>query len=265
MGTVPDNVRSAPIIAVQASGTVPPEQSFVGGAANAGTVGFRTPASIMLVSKPIRLGGGKVRDVLTFDEVIDLVRARPGLRLIGIDGLSLAGKSTLAGQLAEAAGGACIQLDDFVKPETEWRWHDRPSFPFDYIRYDEFMAAVRHVAENGWCQYRPYNWETGKIEDVDRVVKADGPVIVEGVSALHPDLASLYGLRIWVESDAASTLAASVARGVGNWMHEWEEMFLPSVGLYLETDPRTRADVLAAGRGFAIQSPGVCRGMGTLP
>jgi uridine kinase len=219
--------------------------------------GFRTPASILLVSKPIRPGGGKVRDVLTFDEVIDLVRARPGLRLIGIDGLSLAGKSTLAGQLAEAAGGACIRLDDFVKPEPEWRWHDRPSFPFDYIRYDEFMAAVRRVAENGWCQYRPYNWETGKTEDVDRVVKADGPVIVEGVSALHPDLAPLYGLRIWVESDAASTLAASVARGVGNWMREWEEMFLPSVGLYLETDPRTRADVLAAGRGFALQSPGV--------
>ena len=94
-----------------------------------------------------------MRDVLTFDVVIDLVRARPDLRLIGIDGLSLAGKSTLAGQLAEAAGGACIRLDDFVKPETEWRWHDRPSFPFDYIRYDEFMAAVRRVAENGWCQY----------------------------------------------------------------------------------------------------------------
>src|SRR5271166_593536 len=201
--------------------------------------------------------GGKVRDVLTYDLVIDLVRARPDLRLIGIDGLSLAGKSTLAGQLAMAAGGVCIQLDDFVKPESEWRWHDRPSFPFDYIRYDEFMATVRHVAENGWCQYRPYNWETGMTEDIDRVVKADGPVIVEGVSALHPDLAPLYGLRIWVESDAASTFAASMARGVGAWMREWEELFLPSVGLYLETDPRTRADVLAAGRGFAVQSPGV--------
>jgi uridine kinase len=71
-----------------------------------------------------------VRDVLTFDEVVGLVRARLGLRLIGIDGLPVAGKSTLASQLAEATGGACIHLDDFVKPEAEWRWHNRPSFPF---------------------------------------------------------------------------------------------------------------------------------------
>ena len=35
----------------------------------------------------------------------------------------------------------------------------------------------------------------------------DGPVIVEGVSALHPDLAPLYDLRIWVESDAATVLS----------------------------------------------------------
>jgi uridine kinase len=192
-----------------------------------------------------------VRDVLTFDEVIGLVRAQSDLRLLGIDGLPVAGKSTLASQLAAAAGGACIHLDDFVKPEAEWRWHNRPSFPFDYIRYDEFMAAVRRVSENGWCQYRPYNWETGKTEDADRVVRVDGPVIVEGVSALHPDLAPLYGLRIWVVSDAATMFAACVARGVGDWMRQWEEMFLPSVSLYLETDPQARADVLVTGRGFA--------------
>jgi uridine kinase len=205
----------------------------------------------MPVSKAVGPGGGKVRDVLTFHEVVGLVRAQSGLRLIGIDGLPVAGKSTLASQLVEATDGTCIHLDDFVKPEAEWRWHNQPSFPFDYIRHDEFMGAVTNLAEHGWCQYRPYNWETGKTEDADRVVRADGPVIVEGVSALHPDLAPLYGLCIWVESDATTVLAASVARGVGGWMRQWEEMFLPSVGLYLETDPRARADVLAAGRGFA--------------
>jgi uridine kinase len=119
-----------------------------------------------------------------------------------------------------------------------------------------FVTTSSWAPSRAWLRmagtkFRPYNWETGKTEDADRVVRADGPVIVEGVSALHPDLAPLYGLRIWVESDAATVLAASVARGVGDWMRQWEEMFLPSVRLYLETDPRARADVLAAGRGFA--------------
>ena len=61
---------------------------------------------------------------------------------MAIDGLPLAGKTTLADRLAEAIGGACISLDDFIKPERDWRWRGPCSFPFDYIRYDEFVGAV---------------------------------------------------------------------------------------------------------------------------
>ena len=77
----------------------------------------------------------------------------------------------------------------------------------------------------------------------------DRLVIVEGVSALHVDLAPLYDLRIWVESDAQSTLAACAQRGMGPWAREWRELFLPSVELYLLTKPRERADIVARGRG----------------
>jgi hypothetical protein len=76
-----------------------------------------------------------------------------------------------------------------------------------------------------------------------------GWIIVEGVSALHPDLAPLYDLRIWIESDAASALAALGQRGMGPWAREWRELFLPSVELYLQTKPWERADILARGRG----------------
>jgi hypothetical protein len=81
------------------------------------------------------------------------------------------------------------------------------------------------------------SYRTGERADSDRVVRLDGPVIVEGVTALHPDLAPLYDLRVWVESDAATVLDAARARGVGNWAREWEVMFVPSVALYLRTDP----------------------------
>ena len=80
-------------------------------------------------------------------------------------------------------------------------------------------------------------------------MRGDGIALVEGVSALHPDLASLYDLRVWIESDAETTLAASLERGVGPWAREWEFMFLPSVELYLQTDPKARANVVASGRG----------------
>lgn len=187
--------------------------------------------------------------MLDFQEVIGRVTERSRLRLVAIDGLPLAGKSTLADRLAVALRAECIRLDDFVKPEAEWRSHDQPSFPFDFIRYDEFMAAVAGLATSGRCSFRPYDFETARIENTAREVRLDRLVIVEGVSALHVDLAPLYDLRIWVESDAQSTLAASARRGMGPWAREWRELFLPSVELYLLTKPRERADIAARGRG----------------
>jgi hypothetical protein len=190
--------------------------------------------STTLINAPSQL-------MLDFEKIIARVVQQSPLRLVAIDGLPLAGKSTLADRLTLALGTECVRLDDFVKPEAEWRSHDQPSFPFDYIRYDEFVAAVSGLATSGLCSFRPFSFETG--------IRVDRPVIVEGVSALHPDLASSYDLRIWVESDAASTLAACGQRGMGPWAREWRELFLPSVDLYLETKPWERADILASGRG----------------
>jgi uridine kinase len=189
--------------------------------------------------------------MLSFDGVIALVGQRPDLGLVAIDGLPLAGKTTLADRLATAMGSACVSLDDFIKPEREWRWRDRPSFPFDYIRYDEFVGAVASLAADGECRYRPWDYRTGERADTEIVVRRSGLVIVEGVSALHAALAPLYDLRIWVESDAATVLDAARARGVGNWARDWEAMFVPSVGLYLQTEPITRADLVTAGRGVS--------------
>ena len=144
--------------------------------------------------------------MLSFDNVVASISGRADLRLVGVDGLPLAGKSTLADQLAAATGGACVYLDDFVKPETEWRWHDRPSFPFDYVRYEEFLNAVASLATRGCCRYRPYDFAADSIAEAERVVRMDRPVIVQGVSAL-----------------------------------------------YLQTDPKGRADIVAAGRGFGFR------------
>ena len=187
--------------------------------------------------------------MLTFKEVVALIASQSKPLLVAIDGLPLSGKTTLAQRVIEELGAECLGLDDLVRPEAEWSSRDKPSFPFDFLRYDEFVDAVRSLAHHRCCRFHPYNWETGLIEDLPRIVQGDGIALVEGVSALHPDLAPLYDLRVWVESDAETTLAASFERGVGSWAREWEFMFLPSVGLYLKTDPKARADVVALGRG----------------
>ena len=190
-----------------------------------------------------------VRHMIDFDEAVALASTHPDARLIAMDGLPLAGKSTLAGRIGAALRAEIIYLDDFVKPEAEWRSRTKPHFPFDFIRYDEFLNAVKSLASDGLCSYRLYDWRTATIRDEYRIVSLDRPVIVEGVSSLHPELTPLYDLRFWVESDAQTRLQASLKRGVGNWEREWRELFLPSVDLYLRTRPQDRAEFLVAGRG----------------
>ena len=143
----------------------------------------------------------------------------------------------------------CIYLDDFIEPEVLWRSRSMPAFPFDYIRYDEFLGAVKALACDGVCRYRLYDWSTARLRDDYRTVRLDKPVIVEGVSSLHPEQALLYDLRLWVESDATTTLRVSLRRGVGAWECEWRNLFLPSVELYEQTKPRERAEYRVAGRG----------------
>lgn len=185
--------------------------------------------------------------MIDFDRAISLIR--PGARLVGIDGLPVSGKSTLAARLEAEMDATIVYLDDFVRPQSEWRGLAAPAFPFPYIRYDAFLKTVTRLAHGEPGHYRRYDWSAGALEQCWTSIEPRGLVVIEGVSALHPDLAPLYDLRLWVESDAATTLAASLARGVGDWESEWRRLFLPSVALYLEGDPRRRADHLVAGRG----------------
>jgi uridine kinase len=190
--------------------------------------------------------------MIGFDQAVSLLRRLPD-GLIAIDGLPVSGKSTLAERLENELGAVTIYLDDFVRPPAEWRGVAKPAFPFPYIRYDEFFATVKALAHDEAARYRRYDWETGRLA-AWREVRPEGLVVIEGVSALHPVLAPLYDLRFWIESDAETTLAASLARGAGDWEREWRDLFMPSVALYLATDPRGRADHLVAGRGAGAQT-----------
>lgn len=169
--------------------------------------------------------------------------------LIGIDGLPCSGKSTLVNRLRHHTDIDCMYLDDFVVPETDWPTRNEPAFPFQFIRYNDFLDAIRTLAVTGRCAYFPFDWEKLTISTVQRIIRLTKPVIVEGVSTLHPDICHLYGLRIFVESDRATTLTAAIGRGVGAWEKEWRELFLPSADIYMTTQPADRADLVVAGRG----------------
>lgn len=187
--------------------------------------------------------------MIDFDAAVSLVGTLSGTRLVAIDGLPVSGKSSLAGRLEAELGATIVYLDDFVRPQAEWRGKAAPAFPFPHMRYDEFTQTVRALAERRMARYRGYDWASGRLADAWTEIDPDGLVVVEGVSTLNHQLAPLYDMRLWVQSDASTTLAASLARGVGDWESEWRTLFMPSVALYLSSDPWLRADHIVTGRG----------------
>jgi uridine kinase len=190
--------------------------------------------------------------MIDFDAAVGLVGARPGPLMVAVDGLPVSGKSTLADRLETELGARAVYLDDFVRPEAEWRGKVGPAFPFPYIRYEQFSQTVMTLAQGHVARYRRYDWAAGRLAETWTEIDPAGLVVIEGVSALNSALAPLYDLSFWVESDAKTTLTASLARGVGDWAHEWRELFMPSVALYLDSQPRQRADYRVRGRGAPL-------------
>lgn len=184
-----------------------------------------------------------------FEDIVRRIDLLTSPALIAIDGLPCSGKSTLAERLERHFGIESVYLEDFVLPASAWPRPLKPAFPFEYMRYAEFVGTVKALACSGVGSYAPFDWSKLDIAETTRTVRLDKPVIIEGVSALNPVLAPLYGLCLFVESDRSTTFQAALDRGVGDWVDEWQTLFLPSADLYMRTDPKSRADMIFAGRG----------------
>ncbi len=188
--------------------------------------------------------------LLTFDDVATLLEALPlSAELIAIDGMPLAGKSTLAARLADHFGFGCISVDDFVRAEEDWPADIAPGYPFPFSRWEEFRMAIRALKNDGQCFYYPFDWEMRFISPEPRYVVRDKPIIVEGVGILDPALIDCYDLKFFIESDVASLLDARLARDGDIRTADWTDLYLPSDDIYLAGRPQDRADFLIAGRG----------------
>jgi hypothetical protein len=135
-------------------------------------------------------------------------------------------------------------------PKSQWAPNLQAGFPFPYFRYEEFLRGVRALSRGKVFRYTPYDKETGELSDETTLITPDRPVIIEGCSTLHPQLARLYSKKIFVQSDAKSELSAVLEQFSGEDKELWKNLYLPSVDLYMETDPVEKADLIVAGRGL---------------
>jgi hypothetical protein len=172
--------------------------------------------------------------------VVDaLLRRRARPVMVAVDGRSASGKTTLSGRIAsQVPNSAVVHTDDVAWSHAIVDWAD--------LLRDGVLRPARRGAA---ITYRPPAWEAkGRTGSIDVAAGVD-LLVVEGVGVARAELAPLFDVVVWVQSDEdeidrrnARRIAAGEISGslFDAWMAE-EVPFLAA------ERPWERADLVTAG------------------
>jgi uridine kinase len=168
-----------------------------------------------------------------------------GIRIVGVDGRSGAGKSFLASQLSTLLGAPIIEIDDFVSWDCFAGW---------WPRFEEQVLSPLLAGRDATFQARDWTDWYGSSLGGWKTQRWSPTVILEGVTCTRRDTIGRIAYAIWVEAPAEMRLARGMARDTTfagkedlwkQWMREEDQFFAAD-------ETRERADVVvdtsAAGR-----------------
>jgi len=118
-------------------------------------------------------------------------------QVIAIEGFGGSGKSTIAEKLAHELGGAyVVGIDDFIVKEklAETSWDGGA---FDRKRLEQ--QVLRPLSEGKHASYQKLDWAANTLSKPVPIPNVDY-VIVEGITAYHPDIAQYYDFKIWIDT-----------------------------------------------------------------
>ncbi|MBT2447374.1 hypothetical protein J7F03_09860 [Streptomyces sp. ISL-43] len=175
------------------------------------------------------------------------------VRLIGIDGHAGSGKSTFAGLLAQALGGApVLHLDDVATHEELFGWDER-------LR----AQVLEPLAAGRPAHWAPYDW-TLRHFGPERVLEPAPVLLVEGVGAgrraLRPRLARL----LWMETPRAKSWGCGRNRDGRELSDFWDGWERAELAHFSDDPSRPFADILVRQSGTGYEwSSGTAETAGT--
>ncbi|MBR2991408.1 MAG: hypothetical protein IKF51_08150 [Solobacterium sp.] len=114
---------------------------------------------------------------------------------VAIDGRCTAGKTTLAGRLAELTGADVLQMDDFfLRPEQ--RTAERYAEPGGNVDRERVYEVLKAWKEEGAGSFRRF--DCGVLELGEEKGISGQRIIVEGSYSMHPVLREFYDLTIFL-------------------------------------------------------------------
>ena len=146
--------------------------------------------------------------------------------MVAIDGLTCAGKTTLAGQVAGALQDATVvSLDDFYRPTGAKECATLgPQESCD--RYFDWKRLLRDVLTplrtQSRARYRRHDWVNDRLAEW-REIEPRKVVIVEGVYSTRPELRRHFSVLVYVDAPRKVRLARLLDRGYADmsWADHW--------------------------------------------
>lgn len=177
--------------------------------------------------------------VLQLDDVLrDVMRrdaAAAGGRILGIDGPSGSGKSSLAVRLAARSGAPVVPIDDFVS------WTDLTGW---WPRFER--QVLTPLLSGRDVRYRVRDWvndEFGTSLDGWKTITWSPLVILEGVTCTRLAAAERLTYRIWVEAPRDLRLRRGLARDGETHRRLWLDWMAAERQFFADDGTRARADL----------------------
>ncbi|MFI1855052.1 uridine kinase [Streptomyces sp. NPDC020480] len=160
------------------------------------------------------------------------------VRLVAVDGHAGSGKTTFAGRLAAALGGApVLHTDDLATHDELFAWTGR-------LRAQILDPLARGAA----AHYAPYDWVERRFTAASRRLDPAPVVLVEGVGsgrrALRPHLARL----LWMELPEAESWRRGQLRDGPEMSTFWDGWLLAERAHFAADPSRPHAEILVMQR-----------------
>ena len=146
--------------------------------------------------------------------------------LLCLDGPCGSGKTTMAKQLTQITDAVCVPMDDFYTPHPQ-KTPERLSQPGGNADIDrlltEFLLPWRKY---GHGSYRPYLCADDQFGEPVAIPERS-LTILEGSYSLHPSIAALADIRVFLMIDDAEQLRRLLAREGADGVISFQQRWIP--------------------------------------